>query len=75
MLKQKQDLSIEFKKLWNKQLVRMIIGAIAGSIVGMLYWNYVGCNNGTCPLTNTPFKTIAFFTIMGAVFTRKNSNK
>lgn len=74
MTNQKQNISAELKKLWNKQAIRMLVGAMTGAVVGMLYWTYIGCNNGTCPLTNTPTKTVAFFTIMGALFTRKNSN-
>lgn len=60
-----------WNKLWNKQAFRMTIGAVIGAILGILYWNFIGCNSGSCPLTNNPYKTIGIFTIMGLLFARK----
>lgn len=72
---EKEKLISTWNKLWNKQAFRMLIGALGGAVLGALYWNFIGCNSGSCPLTNNPYKTVIFFTIMGAVFTRKSSDK
>lgn len=32
-----------------------LIGLTAGAIGGYLYWLYVGCINGTCTITSSPF--------------------
>lgn len=32
-----------------------IIGALAGALAGYLYWRYIGCDSGSCPITSSPF--------------------
>jgi hypothetical protein len=27
-----------------------ILGTVAGAFAGFLYWYYIGCNSGTCPI-------------------------
>jgi hypothetical protein len=27
-----------------------IVGTAAGALAGFLYWYYIGCNSGTCPI-------------------------
>ena len=31
------------------------IGLVIGAVGGFLYWKYVGCTSGTCPITTVPF--------------------
>ena len=53
-----------------------ILGAVVGAIGGYLYWRYVGCTTGTCPITSSPANTIIYGTAMGAllggIFTKKD---
>ena len=61
---------ITSNKLW-------FIGGLAGALAGFLYWKYVGCLTGTCTITSNPFKSMAYFAMMGAlVFSifKKNLN-
>ena len=30
------------------------IGLVIGAVGGFLYWKYVGCTSGTCPITSSP---------------------
>ena len=30
-----------------------VIGAVLGAVSGFLYWKYIGCASGTCPLTSS----------------------
>lgn len=39
-------------------------GAIIGGLAGFLYWKFVGCSSGTCPITSSPYAS----TIYGLVF-------
>lgn len=32
-----------------------ILGVVIGLIGGFLYWKYVGCSTGTCPITSSPW--------------------
>ncbi|MDZ7605907.1 MAG: hypothetical protein U5K79_10060 [Cyclobacteriaceae bacterium] len=41
------------------------MGLSLGAFAGALYWNFIGCNGGTCPLTSNPTKSIILFSFMG----------
>lgn len=68
------------KKIFNQHWI-LLLGVIVGTIGGYLYWHFIGCNNGTCPLTSSPINSsIAGALLGGLVFTsfpnsKKNENK
>ena len=51
--------------LKNKWL-RLAFGISMGALAGTLYWNFIGCNGGTCPLVSSPTKTVLLFSFLGA---------
>jgi hypothetical protein len=44
-----------------------IIGVITGAIGGYLYYYFVGCATGTCPITSKPFNSSLYGAIMGGL--------
>lgn len=44
-----------------------IAGAITGAIAGWLYWKYVGCASGTCPITARPLTSTLYGALLGAL--------
>lgn len=54
-----------------------IVGVGIGSIAGFLYWKYVGCVNGTCPITSSPTSSTIYGALMGGLLlsTFKKENK
>lgn len=56
------------KMALRNQISRVFIGAVFGALLGILYWEFIGCNGGSCPLTSSPTKSIVVFTIMGMWF-------
>ena len=52
-----------------------ILFALAGALAGFLYWKFIGCNSGTCPLTSNWHTTTLFGGLIGmlAVPGRKNN--
>ncbi len=47
--------------------MRIIIGALAGAALGFLYYKFVGCSTGTCPLTSNPFTSTLYGAVMGGL--------
>ncbi len=52
-----------FIKHWLK-----IAGIAAGALVGYLYYYYVGCVSGTCPITSNPYKMMLYGALIGYLF-------
>ncbi|MBX2951774.1 MAG: hypothetical protein KF870_04675 [Leadbetterella sp.] len=50
----------------KKNLV-VIIGVALGALSGFLYWKYVGCVTGTCPITSKPLNSTAYGALMGGL--------
>jgi len=44
-----------------------LAGGIAGGIGGFLYWRYVGCSSGTCPITSSPIMSTIWGALMGGL--------
>ena len=42
-----------------------ITGLLVGAIGGYLYYHYVGCNTGTCPITSNPWRMTAYGSVIG----------
>jgi hypothetical protein len=52
----------EFFKSWY--FWKPFIGIAIGGLGGFLYYHFVGCTSGTCPITSNPFGSI----IAGGLF-------
>ena len=52
-----------------------LIGGIVGGLGGYLYWYYVGCNSGTCPITSSPSMSVIWGAMMGALLFSMFSTK
>ena len=42
------------KKEFIRRYGWTLLGIVAGMVGGYLYWRYVGCSTGTCPITSSP---------------------
>jgi len=45
-----------------------IIGIVAGAVGGYLYYYFVGCSSGTCPITSRPLNSTVYGAVMGGLF-------
>ena len=59
------------KRLWEKKAVRIAIGGVFGALAGWMYWEFIGCNGGSCPLTSNAPQTIIIFSLFGMWFNFK----
>jgi hypothetical protein len=44
-----------------------LAGILLGGIGGYLYWRYVGCESGTCPITSSPINSSIWGMLMGGL--------
>jgi predicted membrane metal-binding protein len=42
-----------------------IIGIPVGMLGGYLYYFYIGCSSGTCPITSNPYISVIYGGLMG----------
>lgn len=49
-----------------------IIGTILGALAGYLYWRFVGCSSGSCPITSNPYLTMIWFAAFVLLVTSPN---
>lgn len=51
----------------NMMATRLILGAVAGALVGLGYYKLVGCPTGACPLTRSPWITTLYGAAIGVL--------
>lgn len=65
-------------KLFIKKYWLTAIGIIVGAVGGYLYYQFVGCVNGTCAITSKPLNSTLYGALMGgllfSMFKKENAN-
>jgi hypothetical protein len=51
----------------KKILIKMSFFAIVGAILGYVYYYFIGCRTGSCPLTGNPLITTLYGMLMGTI--------
>ncbi len=42
-----------------------VLGTLAGAVGGYLYYHFIGCTSGTCPITSQPVNSTLYGAMMG----------
>jgi hypothetical protein len=53
----------------KRVILPYLIGAAAGAALGFLYYRFVGCRTGACPLTSTLYGTLIYGGVIGTLVT------
>jgi hypothetical protein len=53
------------KWLLNNKL--LVAGILIGAVGGLMYWKFVGCTTGTCPITSKWPNSTAYGAMMGGL--------
>ena len=54
------------KKFVKKNWIT-IVGIVVGAISGFLYWQFIGCNSGTCAITSSPINSTIYGALLGGL--------
>jgi hypothetical protein len=69
----------DFKNLTPKRKVlligKMLLPVFLGGTAGYLYYHYVGCVSGHCPITSNPYISMAYGSAVGAMFIKWKSKE
>ena len=52
-------------KEFIKKHILKIAGIVVGMIGGYLYYYFIGCKGGTCPITSNPYISIGYGALIG----------
>lgn len=52
----------------DKKYLYISLSTIIGSGLGLVYYYYIGCNSGTCPITSKPINSALYGALMGYLF-------
>lgn len=55
-------------KTFIQNNILAIVGVLVGALGGYLYWKFVGCNTGTCPITSSPLNSTLYGAVLGGLF-------
>ncbi|HDP76046.1 MAG TPA: hypothetical protein ENN49_09290 [Bacteroidales bacterium] len=55
----------------RKRIIYPVLGVFIGIVVGYLYYYYMGCNSGTCPITSSPWSSMGIGGLMGWLLVSK----
>jgi len=50
-----------------KATTKVLLGSILGGVLGFLYYYFIGCRSGSCPITSNPYISILFGIIAGII--------
>jgi len=54
------------KKVFTQHWL-VLLGVVIGALGGYLYWLYIGCSSGSCPITSSPFLSSMWGAVMGGL--------
>lgn len=56
---------------------KYLIGIALGALAGFLYWRFIGCTSGTCPITSRWYNSTAYGALIGVLLsnTKKKESK
>lgn len=59
----------------KRKYLRYAIPVLIGALGGFLYYKFVGCYSGTCPITGNPVISTLYGAAVGFLFTNFKSDK
>ncbi|TWJ13582.1 hypothetical protein JN06_01833 [Bacteroides zoogleoformans] len=57
----------EMKKSMLKKYRPTLLGVLLGVLAGYLYWRFIGCSTGSCPITSSPIYSSIWGGLLGGL--------
>ena len=54
----------------SSNIASYIIPALVGSGAGYLYYKFIGCVSGTCPITSNPWSSAVYGAVLAVLVSR-----
>jgi hypothetical protein len=51
----------------KRKMVAIVIGAVAGAVIGYLYYRLIGCRSGACFITRNPYISTIYWAVLGGL--------
>ncbi len=48
-------------------ILRIILGAAGGGAIGFLYYKFIGCRTGACPIASNPWVSTIVWAVIGGL--------
>lgn len=50
--------------------MKLAMFVIGGAVLGFLYYRFVGCRSGVCPITSNPYISVLYGAMLGLLLGR-----
>ncbi|MDD6211257.1 MAG: DUF6132 family protein [Bacteroidales bacterium] len=54
-------------KMFLKRHWVTLTGVLTGALGGFLYWYFIGCSSGSCPITSSPVNSALWGAVLGGL--------
>jgi branched-subunit amino acid ABC-type transport system permease component len=51
----------------KRMIITYVAGGAVGALAGFLYYRFVGCRTGSCPLTSTLYGSVLYGMVLGSL--------
>ncbi len=58
------------KKKRTTMILITIAGIVLGGAAGFLFYKFIGCTSGACPITRNPYLSTIYGMVLGFLITR-----
>jgi hypothetical protein len=62
-------------KKYSNILLKRVAPVIAGAVIGYMYYFYIGCNSGHCPISSDPVISTVYGGVLGLLLAFPGKSK
>jgi hypothetical protein len=62
-------------KKYSNILLKRVLPVLAGAVLGYMYYYYIGCNSGHCPITSDPLISTVYGGVLGLLIAFPGKSK